>query len=380
MANHGTEQLDTVVVGAGQAGLAAGYHLARQGLSFVILDADDRVGDSWRRRWDSLRLFTPASHNGLPGLRFPLPGRSFPTKDEMADYLEGYARRSGLPVRTGLRADRLWREGDRFVVACGDARFVAPTVVVATGTYQAPHVPSFAAQLDPSIAQLHSCEYRNPSQLRDGPVLVVGAANTGVELALEARQNGHPTLLSGRDVGDETPYRPGGLPDRLLTPALWFVFSRLLTRRTPVGRRIATKFRQAGTPLVRFKSRDVEAGGVERVPRTTGVRDGYPLLDDGRVREVSNILWCTGFRPDFRWVDLPIVDGDGFPVHDRGVVTSQPGLYLIGQFFQHTLTSGLVGGVGRDAEYIVRHLARHHRPVAGGAARDRASGAPRPTG
>jgi putative flavoprotein involved in K+ transport len=356
------ENIDTVIIGAGQAGLAVGYHLTRPGgPSFVILETNDRVGDPWRRRWDSLRLFTPGRYDGLPGLRFPGPAWSFPTKDEMAGYLEGYARRFDLPVRTGVRVDRVRRQDDRYVVACGDTRYVAANVVVATGAYQAPRIPGFAAGLDPAIVQMHSCEYRNLSQLREGPVLVVGAANTGAELALEASRHGHQTWLSGRDVGQETPFRPGSLPDRVVTPPFWFLLSRVLTSRTPVGRRLRRTYSTVGTPLVRIKPKDLAAAGVARVPRTAGVRDGLPVLDDGRVLDVSNVLWCTGFRPDLGWIDLPVLDGHGSPVHERGVVAAYPGLYFVGRFFLHSLTSSLVGGVGRDAGYIARHLVSRHR-------------------
>jgi putative flavoprotein involved in K+ transport len=350
--------VNTVIIGAGQAGLAVGYHLARHGVPFVILEATDRVGTAWLQRWDSLRVFTPASLNSLPGLRFPAPARSYPGKDEVARFLAEYAHRYALPVRTGMRVEKLWREADRYVIACGGDRLEARNVVVATGAYQAPQLPAFAGALDPDILQLHSSAYRNPSQLRPGPVLVVGAGNSGAELALEAARHGHQTWLSGRDVGQEAPYRPGSVPDRLVTPVAWFLLSRVLTLRTPVGRALHRKFRAAGLPLVRVKPKDLAATGIERVPRTVSVQHGLPVLDDGRVLTVSNVLWCTGFRPDFGWIDLPVLDEYGVPVHERGVVADQPGLYVIGLFFLHSVTSPLIGGVGRDAGYVARHLAR----------------------
>jgi putative flavoprotein involved in K+ transport len=186
------ERFDTVVVGGGQAGLAAGYHLANLGRTFVILDANERIGDSWRKRWDSLRVYTPARYSGLPGWPFPAPPRSYPTKDEVGDYLEAYAARFELPVRTGLEVDRLSRDNGRYLVAAGDHRFEADNVVVASGAYQRLTVPAFASELDRRIAQLDSTEYRNPAQLRDGDVLVVGAANSGAEIALEVSRT-HPT-------------------------------------------------------------------------------------------------------------------------------------------------------------------------------------------
>jgi putative flavoprotein involved in K+ transport len=356
----GAEHLETVIIGGGQAGLSVGYHLARRGRRFVILDANQRVGDAWRKRWDSLRLFTPARYDGLPGWPFPAPAWSFPTKDEVADYLEAYAARFDLPVRTGVRVDGLSRQADRYVVAAGDRRLEADHVVVAAGAYQRPRVPAFAPQLDPGIVQLHSSQYRDPSQLQEGGVLVVGAANSGAEIALEVSRD-HRTWLSGRHPGQE-PFRPGSRSFRLLVPVVWFMASRVLTVRTPIGRAAFRKFHHGGfqsrgLPLARVRPKDVTAAGIERVPRTAGVRGGLPVLDDGRDLEVANVVWCTGFVPDFAWVDLPVFAEDGGPVHDRGVVESEPGLYFVGLVFLYALASSLVGGVGSDAEHIAEQIA-----------------------
>ncbi len=350
----GGNRVDTVIIGSGQAGLAVGYHVARQERSFVILDANERIGDSWRQRWDTLRVFTPARYDGLPGWSFPAPGWSYPTKDDVADYLESYAARFRLPVRTGIRVDGLSRENGRYVVMSGPSRYEADNVVVATGGYQAPRIPSFAAELDPAIRQLHSSEYRNQSQIRDGGVLVVGAGNSGAEIALESSA-GHPTWLSGRDTGQE-PVRAGSLPDRLFTPPFWFLLSHVLTVRTPIGRKARNQLSGRGLPLARVRRKDLIRAAVERVPRVTGVRDGRPMLADGVVLDVANVIWCTGFVPDFSWIDLPVFDHDGEPRHERGVVRSDPGLYFVGLFFLSAGSSSLIGGVGRDARYIARHI------------------------
>jgi len=211
-----TERFQTVIVGGGQAGLAVGYHLARRGRRFVILDASQRTGDSWRQRWDSLHLFTPARYDGLPGMPFPAPAFSYPTKDQVADYLEAYAIRFDLPVRSGVRVDRLSRDGDRYVVAAGDSRILADHVVVASGAHHKPRIPAFAVDLDPRILQLDPNRYRDPSQLPAGGVLVVGAGNSGAEIAFEVSRT-HPTWLSGPATG-HIPIRTGSRWDRLLTP------------------------------------------------------------------------------------------------------------------------------------------------------------------
>src|ERR1044071_6088026 len=165
--NEMNKQIQTIVIGGGQAGLAVGYHLAKRHLPFLILDANQRVGDAWRNRWDSLRLFNPARYAGLPGLAFPARGDSFPTKEQMADYLADYSKRFLLPVRNGIKVDRLWKEGDRFIMTTGREHFESDNVVVAMANYQVPRVPKFAGDLDKDIVQLHSHDYRNPSQLQE---------------------------------------------------------------------------------------------------------------------------------------------------------------------------------------------------------------------
>ena len=287
---------------------------------------------------------------------FPAPPHSYPTKDEVADYLEAYAARFQLQVRKGVKVDKVSKHGDRFVVEAGNLRFEADNVVVATGAYHGPRVPTFASELDPDIVQLHSSEYRRPSQLREGGVLVVGAGNSGAEIALEASRS-HRTYLSGRHPGSE-PTRAGSVADRLVTPLIWFIFSHVLTVNTSMGRKMASELRSHGLPLAQVKPADLLAAGVERIfARTVGVRDGLPLLDDGRVLNVANVIWCTGFQSDFGWVALPIFDDDGEPKHERGVVATEPGLYFVGLFFQSALTSSLVGGVGRDAAYVADQIA-----------------------
>jgi len=353
-----TERFDTVVVGGGQAGLATGYHLRKRGREHVILDAGERVGDSWRSRWPSLKLYSPAKLDGLPGMPFPAPRNSFPTGYEFADYLEEYAQRFELPVETGLRVDSLTREDDMFVVTAGERRFEAENVVVATGVMQKPVTPGFASELDPGIRQLHSHDYRSPDQLQPGAVLVVGAAHSGGDIAFELANAGYSTTLSGRHTG-QIPFRLEGRPMRLVFPILRIVWSRLLTMNTPLGRKKRPELRAHGGPLLRVKERDLEAAGVERVlERTAGVRNGLPVLDDGRVLDVANVVWCTGFRNDLDWIRVPYPVGeDGYPEQVRGAVQSVPGLYFLGMVFLHSFSSMLIFGTARDAERVVRHIA-----------------------
>jgi putative flavoprotein involved in K+ transport len=351
----GPERVETVIIGGGQAGLSVGYHLAKRGRPFVILDSNERIGDSWRKRWDSLRVFTPALADGLAGWPFPGSPWSFPTKDELGDYLEAYAKRFDLPVRTSVRVDGVSREGNRYVVTCGDRRIEADHVVVATGACQDPRVPPFASELDPSIVQMHSNEYLGPSQLRDGGVLLVGAGNSGAEIGFELSRT-HPTWLAGKEHG-HVPARHGSIPFRFVFRVVRFVGNHVLTLSTPIGRKVRPKFIAGGAPLIRVRPKDIAAAGIERVGRVVGVRDGLPLLEGDRTLEVANVIWCTGFRPDHSWIHLPVFAETGEPKQVRGVVPDEPGLYFVGLLFLYAATSDVLPGVGRDAEYIATHIA-----------------------
>ena len=360
-AEREARRYETIVIGGGQAGLAAGYHLRRHGLDFVILDAHAHIGDAWRSRWDSLRLFTPGRYDNLPGMPFPGDRHAFPTKDQVADYLDAYAWYFDLPVRTGVEVDRVQRApGGRagFLVTAGDEVFEAAQVVVASGAYHVPRVPGFASDLDPAILQLHSSEYRRPAQLRDGPVLVVGAANSGAEIAHDiARAGDRRTWLAGRDTG-HLPFDIEGRLGRWLDPVIWFGANHLLTLGNPIGRRTRVTFLAHGHPTERVKPANLAAAGVDRVfSRVDGVRDGRPVLDDGTVLDVANVVWSMGFDHDYGWIEPAITDADGWPVQSRGVVASAPGLYFVGLPFQQTLSSALIGGVGRDAGFVADRVA-----------------------
>jgi putative flavoprotein involved in K+ transport len=349
------ERFETIVIGGGQAGLSVGYELQRRVRSFVILDANERTGDSWRHRWDSLLLFTPARMDALAGMRFPGRGDAFITKDQIADYLEAYADRFALPVRRGVRVDGLSRDGNRFTVTAGDRRFEASNVVVAMANYQVPHVPPFAGELDPGIVQVHSHDYRNPSQLRDGGVLIVGVGNSGADIGLEVARS-HPTWMAGEESG-HVPIRIETFVARhILLRIVRFVRHHVLTVRTPIGRKVRPRFLIEGAPLVRVKPKDLTDAGIERVPRVAGTKDGLPRLDDGRVLEVANVVWCTGYRAGFSWIGLPVLGEHDEPRHERGIVASEPGLYFVGLRFLYSATSDVITGVGRDARRVVRHL------------------------
>jgi putative flavoprotein involved in K+ transport len=354
--NLNAKWFPTIVIGGGQAGLAVGYYLAKRGLDFEISDSNLHIGDAWRNRWDSLRLFNPARYAGLPGMRFPGPGDAFPTKDQMADYLVAYAERFRLPVRNGVRVDRLWKDGDRFQLEAGGERFEADNVVVAMANYQLPRVPAFARDLNPGIVQLHANEYRNFSQLQPGGVLIVGAGNSGADIGIEVAQT-HPTWISGKESG-HIPWRIDSFFARFfLVRLIRFLGHHILTVKTPIGRKVRRKILSSAAPLVRVKPYDLDDAGIVRVSRVSGASDGRPLLEDGRVLDVQNVIWCTGYHHGFPWIDLPVFEENGEPVHELGIVKKIPGLYFVGLHFLYSMTSATLMGVGRDAKRIAGVIA-----------------------
>ncbi|HUR14017.1 MAG TPA: NAD(P)/FAD-dependent oxidoreductase [Mycobacteriales bacterium] len=357
-----SEHIETVIIGAGQAGLSTGYHLKRRGRPFVILESHARVGDRWRRHWDTLRLYTPAKYDGLPGTRFPARPWAYPQKDEVAAYLEQYALEHDLPVRCSTRVTSLEQApGGGFRLELEDGSLTCDNVVIATGSFgQAPSIPDFASGLDPAVRQLHSSEYHRPSDLLPGPVLVVGASHSGTDIAYEVAQT-NPVILCGRDCG-QVPFRPEQRRARVIMPVVVFVWRHVLTRRTPMGRKEMDEIRKHGGPMIRVHREDLAARGVDRrTGRVVGVRDGLPLLDDGTVVPVTNVVWATGFRQTFHWIRVPVIGDDGWPTEMRGVVDQVPGLFFCGLAFQYAFSSMVLPGIGRDAAYLADRIqARAH--------------------
>lgn len=357
-----SQHIETLIIGAGQAGLATGHELRRRGKDVLIVDANRRLGDNWRGHYDSLQLYTPRKYDGLPGLPFPGDPWSFPGKDDVADYLESYALHFDLPIRLQTRVERLQKTADGYVAAIGDDDAIeAENVVVATGTFgRTPSVPEFAAEIDPAVRQLHSSEYRRPSQLREGSVLVVGASHSGCDIAYELAGD-RRTILVGRDCG-QAPVEWDSRRIRIGLPIMLFVFRHVLTRRNPMVRRHLDDVRHHGGPMLRIKRHHLAERGVERIEhRVSGVVDGRPQLDDGRVLEVANVIWATGFRQDFGWIDVPIFDDSGWPEEYRGAVEAAPGLFFCGLSFQYAFSSMLLPGVGRDAAHVANAIAARDR-------------------
>jgi putative flavoprotein involved in K+ transport len=348
-----TKSWHTIIIGAGQAGLSIGYYLKQMHKDFLILDQNNEIGDSWRKRWDSLLLFTPSQHDALPGMKFPAKRGTFPGKDQMADYLLKYVEHFSLPVYLNVRASSLKALNNHYVIDTSQGVLRSERVVVATGTNPVPYIPGFSSELKSDIFQIHSSRYKNHSSIPEGDTLVVGAATSGIEIAVELSAT-HKTFISG----NPTFHIPEQLT-HILGDVYWWLISNLLTINTPVGRKAKSKILGGGGPLLRISADELDLNGVKRYPRVTGVKDGYPLLADGTRLEISNIIWATGFRPDFSWIEPDVTDSTGWPATYRGISSSSNGLYFMGMPFQFGLTSGLVGGVGRDAEYIANHISNH---------------------
>jgi putative flavoprotein involved in K+ transport len=344
-----TEPLDVVVIGAGQAGLAVSYFLARAGLRFLALDAHPEIGHEWRSRWDSLRLFTAAEYSGLPGLPFPAPAGSYPTKDEVADYLAGYAARFCLPVALSTRVLRLSRSDELFLVHTERGVVSARQVVVATGAFQRPALPGVAASLASDVVQLHTSSYRRPSDLPEGRLLVVGAGNSGLQIALELAATRAVTVARGS--------RQPMVPQRPLGRDLFWWMTRTGVVTRPVTSPVTRLLRRRGGDLViGTTSAMLRDAGIDCRPRLVAAEGRTVTFADGSTAEVDGVLWATGFRPDYGWIDIPGVWDGNTVVHDRGI-SQVPGLSFVGLPWQHTRGSALLGFVKDDAAWVADRVA-----------------------
>jgi putative flavoprotein involved in K+ transport len=354
MTANGTNEglLDVVVVGGSQAGLAMAWHLTRRGLRFVVLEAGPEIGHTWRFRWDSLTLFTPAQHDALPGMPFPGRPDTYPTKDPVADYLQDYAAAFNLPVRLNARVSHLSKTAEGFEIGTQADVFRARQVVAAAGPFQTPFIPPAAQRLDGAVTQLHSAGYRNPQALPAGPALVVGGGNSGFQIAEELAAAGRRVDLS---IATKQPV----LPQRLAGKDLFWWLTHLglmrVSTESRLGRRMSSRDFIIGSSRRRLQKK-----GVRFRPRLTGAGGRTAQFADGGTLDAGVVIWATGYRPDYSWIDIPGVVQDGQVTHRRGV-TEVSGLYFLGLTWQHTRGSALLGFVNDDAAYLAGRIATHQR-------------------
>jgi putative flavoprotein involved in K+ transport len=345
---HGASSLDVLVIGGGQAGLAVGYELAQRGTRFQIVDAGGEVGDAWRSRWDSLLLFTPAQYDNLPGLPFPAEHDTYPRRDEVAGYLKGYAAEFDLPVRLGARVTSLTRDRGVYVAKAEAETLEAEQVVVATGPFQVPLVPSIAEGLDAEVHQIHSSDYRRPEAIPPGRVLVVGGGNSGCQIAQELSAT-HSVELS---VGHRIPT----IPQRPLGRDVWWWATRVgldrVTATSRLGKRLAGR-----DQIIGAGPRQLARQGVRIRPRMTKAAGRTVTFADDDTSEFDAAVWATGFRTDHSWIDVPSVKNERGGIQQQRGVTSSPGLYTLGLTWQHTRGSALLGWVGADAAFIAEQIA-----------------------
>lgn len=342
------ERLEVAVVGGGQAGLAIGYHLTKRGALFAIFDASPEIGYSWRSRWDSLALFTSARFSSLPGLRFPAPDDHYPSKEEVARYLKSYAASFGLPVRSGSEVLALRQSDDGYLLETNSGLVRADQVIVATGPFQQPAVPAFSKDLSTDVVQLHSARYARPADIPSGDVLVVGGGNSGFQIATELAVGARRVSLS---VGRRLIH----LPQRALGTDLFWWLTRLGVMRVRSGSPLGRFFRTQPDAIVGTPLGHVRELGVRILPRAIGARGDAVVFADGGTREFHAVVWATGYRSDYRWIHVPVIDAAGRPIHHGGISPAR-GLFFLGLPWQRTAGSALLGFVGSDAQYVAEHL------------------------
>ncbi len=346
---------DTIIIGSGQAGLSAAYYLKKADQNFVVLTKDNRVGDNWRKRWDSLKLFTPAFYNNLPGMSFLSEDPDYlPDKNETGDFLETYSKEFKLPIKFNNEVIEIVRDGNLFSIKTKTEIYHTKNVIVAAGAFQTPFIPEFSKDISESVFQIHSSFYKNPNQLKEGNVLVVGAGSSGLQISTEIKNESEIkriVWLSGPDTGT-FPRKLFGIDIyHFLAPTIFKI-----PTKTFLGKIVKAVSYRHGDLALRPTYKKMIKSGVKRIGRTIGVKNGFPITEKSIPLEIENIIWCTGFKNNFNWIKLNIFNENGFPIHTRGIINKEPGIYFLGLHFQHTISSSLLGGVKKDAEFIINFI------------------------
>ncbi|MFB3167671.1 NAD(P)/FAD-dependent oxidoreductase [Neobacillus sp. 179-C4.2 HS] len=339
---------DVLVIGAGQAGLAMGYYLKQTKLSFLILDKESAIGESWKKRYDSLTLFTPRSYSSLPGLTLNGEEKIYPTKDEITDYLSLYANTFSLPIQLDTTVKRVDKE-DHFLLHTTKGVYHCRNVIIATGPFQKPFIPEFSHYLSENILQVHSSKYKNPSQINEGTTLVVGGGNSGAQIAVE--------LSHSKEVYLSVGHQMRFLPQDIGSKSIFWWFDKLGVYRANVHSKVGQYIKNKPDPIFGFELKtQLKNRSVILKPRVTSADNSQVFFNDGSSIEVSNVIWSTGFKSDFSFIHISsVLNEKGLPIHQRGV-TKVKGLFFLGLAWQNSRGSALLQGVGTDAKYIVEKL------------------------
>lgn len=346
-----TKEVDILVIGSGQAGLSIGYYLKKSNFSFVLLDCVDRIGDVWRERYDSLVLFTPRNYSSLKGLDIPGDPKGFATKDELADYLESYAKTFSIPVSLNTEVISLEKTDDGFKAKTSKGEWLSKKVLVATGPFQKPFIPNIREDISKDIFQIHSSEYKNPSQLLTGNVLVVGGGNSGSQIATEL-SNTHKVYIS-------TGHPLSFVPKYLLNKSIFWWMDKIHLSRVSVDSKLS-KYLRKNEPVIGTELKHLlDTGTVVAMTRTVDFSEREVVFKDGRRIEVDNIIWCTGFKPDYKWIDIKGATNKlTGPIHNKGV-SPIDGLYFLGLPWLSRLGSSLLSGIDYDAKRLYEHILNH---------------------
>ncbi len=345
------QEFEVIIIGGGQAGLAAGYYLKQAKVSFLILEKGKAVGDSWRKRYDSLVLFTPRWYSSLPGLLLKGDPDGYASKDEIADYLEQYSIHFSLPIQVNTEILMLKKSAFGFKVTTNKGDYLAQKVIIATGPFQKPFIPYFSTNISQEVRQLHTSEYRNPLQLQEGQVLIVGAGNSGAQIAVELSDQTEVALSLGHQLKF--------MPLELFGKSIFWWFQKTGILRARVNSAIGKRLKKMGDPIFGYELRDrFRQGKVRLRARTENIASDIAIFRDHTRLQIKNVIWATGFIRDYSWIHIPhVLDHKSMPVHDRGV-SPVPGLFFLGLPWQYRRGSALIGGVGEDAAYIVKHILR----------------------
>ncbi len=342
---------DYIVIGAGQAGLAISYYLKQAGFQFLAVDNGAQIGASWLKRWDSLTLFTPSQFNHLPGMDFPMPYDYYPDKNEVAQYLEQYVKQFDLPVELNFEVNQLCRKEGIYQISSPAKTLQANNVIIATGPFHTPFIPALHKDISEDIWQIHSCDYKNPQQLKPGNALVVGAGDSGVQILQELSDSQRQVYLSGSSSASV-------LPQTFLGKTLWWWFTKTgflsVNKYSWLGKKLS-KIAQPiiGTDLKALLRKD----NVKSVGRAIAANGNTITFEDTQLDDIRNIIWATGFKPDFGWIEDLALDDEGYPRNYRGI-GEQKGLYFIGLPWMYTRGSATLGGVKDDAKFLFDYIAK----------------------